>query len=51
MKIFISYSRQDETLLAEFIKQLDAATNVGAALERMLLDTWGAPILDEAMAR
>jgi len=33
MKIFISYSRQDETLLAEFIKQLDAATNVGAALE------------------
>jgi len=33
MKIYISYSRQDETLLAEFIKQLDAATNVGAALE------------------
>jgi hypothetical protein len=33
VKIFISYSRQDEALLVEFIKQLDAATNVGASLD------------------
>jgi len=33
MRVFISYSRQDDGLLAEFTKQLDAARNVSSSLD------------------